>query len=76
MNVSATSYPRRAEILTLLSKDRRPDAFSWRFITSRYDSMNGTPVVPHGHRTDRPFPTNGMVVGGVDVVLEEIQQLV
>ena len=75
---SALSATERTETfeLTFLTKDCRPDTLPIAFVRAWDDSMQRTPIVPHSHAPYIPLPPNGMVIGGVDVVLEELEELI
>lgn len=38
--------------------------------------MDSDAIVPHGDTPDRPLPAHVVVVRGMDMVIEEIQQII
>jgi hypothetical protein len=62
--------------LTFLPENSRPNPSSGLLVRARNDAVYYAAVVPHRSRTDSPFPTDVVIVSGVDVEGKEVKQLI
>ena len=60
----------------LLAKNRRPFPLSLRhIIPARQSAVSDNPIVPIRHAVGFPLPAHGEVVGGVEVLAQEVERV-
>ena len=62
--------------LTFLSENGSAHTSPWFFVSTWDDPVQGAPIIPHSNGANSPFPPHSMIVGGMDVAVEEVEQLV